>query len=89
MAAQDPRSLCLVLDALETTSAFPHTWTMFKTSHLPVLAHTVSSALKVLWASLVAQMVKHLPAMWETRVRSLCWEDPLENEMATHSSTLA
>ena len=34
-------------------------------------------------------MVKHLPAMWETRVLSLDWEDPLEKEMATHSSTLA
>ena len=34
-------------------------------------------------------MVKHLPAMWETRVRSLGQEDPLEKEMATHSSTLA
>ena len=40
-------------------------------------------------ASLVAQMVKHLPAMWETQVRSLGWEDPLEKEMATHSSILA
>ena len=34
-------------------------------------------------------MVKRLPTMWETRVRSLGWEDPLEKEMATHSSTLA
>ena len=39
--------------------------------------------------SLVAQMVNHLPTMQETRVRSLGWEDPLEKEMATHSSTLA
>ena len=39
--------------------------------------------------SLVAQMVKCLPTMWETRVRSLGQEDPLEKEMATHSSTLA
>ena len=39
--------------------------------------------------SLVAQMVKHLPTMQETQVRSLSWEDPLEKEMATHSSTLA
>ena len=39
--------------------------------------------------SLVAQMVKHLPTMWETQVQSLGWEDPLEKEMATHSSTLA
>ena len=37
----------------------------------------------------VAQMVKRLPAMQETQVQSLGWEDPLEKEMATHSSTLA
>ena len=40
-------------------------------------------------ASLVAQTVKCLPTMWETWVRSLGWEDPLEKEMATYSSTLA
>ena len=40
-------------------------------------------------ASLVAQMVKSLPAMQETWVRSLGREDPLEKEMATHSSILA
>ena len=40
-------------------------------------------------AFLVAQMVKHLPAIRETWVQSLGWEDPLEKEMATHSSTLA
>ena len=39
--------------------------------------------------SLVAQMVKCLPAMWETWVRSLGLEDPLEEEMAIHSSILA
>ena len=39
--------------------------------------------------SLVAQTVKRLPAMRETRVQSLGWEDPLEKEMATHSSILA
>ena len=42
-----------------------------------------------LWASLVAQRLKRLPAMWETWVRSLGREDPLEKEMATHSSILA
>ena len=41
------------------------------------------------WASLVAQLVKNPPAMWETQVRSLGWEDPLEKGMATHSSILA
>ena len=40
-------------------------------------------------ASLVAQMVKRLPAVQETWVRSLSWKDPLEKEMATHSSILA
>ena len=39
--------------------------------------------------SLVAQTVKCLPTMWETQVRSLGQEDPLEKEVATHSSTLA
>ena len=41
------------------------------------------------WASLVTQLVKNLPAMWETWVRSLGWEDPLEKGKATHSSILA
>ena len=41
------------------------------------------------WASLVTQLVKNPPAMWETWVRSLGWEDPLENGMATHSSIFA
>ena len=40
-------------------------------------------------ASLIAQLVKNLPAMWETWVRSLGWEDPLEKGKATHSSILA
>ena len=40
-------------------------------------------------ASLVAQRVKHLPAMRETQVQSLGQEDPLQKKMATHSSTLA
>ena len=41
------------------------------------------------WASLVAQLVKNPPAMRETWVRSLGWEDPLEKRKATHSSILA
>jgi len=43
----------------------------------------------VIAVSLVAQMVKNLPAMQETWMHSLGWEDPLEEEMATHSSVLA
>ena len=42
-----------------------------------------------LWASLLAQVVKNLPAMQETCVQSLVWEDPLEKGMAIHSSILA
>ena len=41
------------------------------------------------WASLVAQRVKNLPAMWETWVLSLIWKDPLEKDKTTHSSILA
>ena len=41
------------------------------------------------WASLVAQLVKNPPAMQETEVRSLGWEEPLEKGKATHSSILA
>ena len=41
------------------------------------------------WASLVAQTEKNLPAVWETRVQSLGWEDPLEKGKATHSRILA
>ena len=40
------------------------------------------------WASLVAQLVKNPPAVWETGVQSLGWEDPLEKGKATHSSIL-
>ena len=48
-----------------------------------------NSALELSWVSLVAQLVKNLPAMQETWVRPLGWEDPLEKGMATHSSILA
>ena len=43
----------------------------------------------VIWDSLVSQTVKRLPTMWETQVQSLCWEDPLQKEMATHAGILA
>ena len=52
-------------------------------SETPSLRRSVSLS------SLVAQTVKHLPTMWETRVQSLGREDLLEEEMATHSSILA
>ena len=49
----------------------------------------IISHLIIYRSSLVAQMVKNLPAMQETWVLSLGWEDPLEEEMATHCSILA
>ena len=45
--------------------------------------------MELTWASLAAQTVKNLPAVQETQVQSLGWEDPLEKGMATHSSMLA
>ena len=44
---------------------------------------------QIQWASLVTQMVKNLPAKWETWVQSLGWEDTLEKKTATHSTTVA
>ena len=49
----------------------------------------IGDPLQYSWASLVTQLVKNPPAMWETWVRSLGWEDPLEERKATHSSILA
>ena len=45
--------------------------------------------LQYFWASLVTQLVKNPPAMWETWIRPLGWEDPLKKGKATHSSILA
>ena len=42
----------------------------------------------ILWTSLIGQLIKNLPAMQKTWVRSLSWEDPLEEGMATHSRFL-
>ena len=53
------------------------------------LGEEMGYPLRYSWASLVAQLVKNLSAMWETWVRSLGWEDPLGEAMATHSSVLA
>ena len=54
-----------------------------------LLTSCVSYSFLIEWASLMAQLVKNPPAMWETCVWSLGWEDPLEKEMATYSSILA
>ena len=52
-------------------------------------AEGIAYPLQYSWSSLVAQLVKNPPAMWESWVRSLGWEDPLEKGKATHSSILA
>ena len=49
----------------------------------------VGYPLQYSWASLVAQLVKNLPAIWETEVGSMGWEHPLEKGKATHSSNVA
>ena len=57
---------------------------------LVMLSNQLILSLRVaLWLAGVAQMVKRVSIMWETQVRSLSWEDPLEKEMAIHSSTIA
>ena len=53
------------------------------------MKHIFWQRLAVRWASPVAQMVKKLPVMQDTWIRSLGWEDPMEKGMATHSSILA
>ena len=58
---------------------------VIKMSTFQNFKHFLSS----IWASLVAQMVKYLPAIQETSVQPLGWEDSLENGMAIHSSILA
>ena len=52
-------------------------------------AERIGSPLPYCWASLVAQLVKNPPEMWETWDKSLGWDDPLEKGKATHSSSLA
>ena len=49
----------------------------------------ISISIAIFWVSPVAQLVKNLPAMRETWVRSLGWEEPLEESMATHSYILS
>ena len=62
-------------------------WRTFPRSYSTVIAET--EMWTPVWASLVPQMVKNPPAMWETQVQSLSQEDPVEKGTATHSSILA
>ena len=63
--------------------------TLLSLAHVRDWGAGVDEWIEIYWASLVAQMVKHLPAMQETQIQSLVREDTLEKDMATHSSTLA
>ena len=80
---------CLVTAAENWASRHLRRGTCPHSSCFPVLLHPPSLFLGCLWASLVAQLVKNPPAMRETWVQSLHWEDPLEKGKATHSSILA
>ena len=68
----------------EQAQGFPHLFT-FPGLVLSVFSNITTES----WASLVAQIIKNLPASQEVRVQSLGWEDPLEKKMATHSNILA
>ena len=63
------------------------------TGSIPVLGKSAGEGIgypfQYSWASFMAQSVKNLPAVQKTQVQSLGWKDPLEKEMATHSSVLA
>ena len=56
---------------------------------MSISKNTAKNTVTIVLGLQLPSEVKALPAMWETRVRSLGWEDPLEKEMAAHSSTLA
>ena len=75
---------------LELIKNLPVCW---RPSLIPVLESSPGEGIGYLvlhsWASLVSHRVKNPPAMWETWVPSLGWEDPLEEGKATHSSILA
>ena len=58
-------------------------------AHLKLTLFGSFSGFILLWSSLMTQMIKNMPAMQETQVQSLGWEDPLEKKVAIHSSILA
>ena len=85
---------------MPSCKGFPRSWVGKETacnagdpSLIPGLGRSAGDGigypLQYSWASLVAQLIKNPPAMWETWLQSLGWEDPLERRKATHSSILA
>ena len=89
MGTEVAPSSALPLGYLELPFAAPCLRTLPVTSTPALQLDLNSLGSRSCWASLVAQTVKNLPAVRETWVRSVGWEDPLEEEMAAHSSILA
>ena len=71
------------------TIFLPHTHLIIPTNDTTKINRDNIQGIRVCLLSLVAQLVKNPPAMWETQVRSLVWEDPLEKGKTTQSSILA
>ena len=63
-------------------------WTLLEPHFVITLCLIINMLMHLLWASLMAQLVKNSPAIWETWVQYLGWEDPLVKGTATHSSIL-
>ena len=76
---------CCISSSVQQSESATH----IHISPLSWIAFPFRSPQTIMWASLVAQMVKNLPAMQDIWVRSLCQADPLEEGIATHSSILA
>ena len=85
--------LCLPSGFPDSSVGKESTWNAGDPSLIPGSGRSpgegIGYPLQCSWVSLVAQLVKNLPAMQKTWVRSLGWEDPLEKRKATHSSIVA
>ena len=83
----------IILELMDRLTGKESTCNVGDPSSIPGLGRSAGEGigfpLQYSWASLVVQLVKNLPAMQETWVQSLSWDDPLEKGTATHSSILA
>ena len=82
-------SACFILRVLSVPGTCQMCFLRAFEMAVPSVCNAAPPGTSMALASLVAQMVKSPPTVWETWVRSLGWEDPLEEDMATHSSILA
>ena len=78
--------MIISINAEKAFDKFQHPLMIIKKLLKLSIEGTYLNIIKIIYDSLMAQMVKSLPAMWETQVWSLGWEDPLEKEMPTHCS---